>query len=149
MTELDKLKQEAKELGITFSPNIGIQSLKEKISTKLDESLPKMKEEKPSKEPTGIQKVIKEAKAKAFKTSKVKITNLDKRDSEYITTAYLGFENLYFDLSRVVPLDTVVELEEGLIRVAKDTKITIHVNDPKTGNKVPKEVNKYSVSNEG
>lgn len=148
-TTLDKLKQQATDLGIKYSPNIGEETLKTKIAEKLDEiSVNKPSETSNEDEVklTRMQKIVEEAKKKAFKKSFVTITNLDKRENEEVTTAYLGFENLYFDLSRIVPLNVVVELEDALIKVAQKAPMTIHVQDPKTGNKIPKTTNKYSVN---
>lgn len=93
---------------------------------------------------------IAEAKKKAFATSIVTITNKDPRENDVMTTTTLSFENQYFGLSKIVPLDVPVELEKALIDIAESTRITLHkeevVNGRRTGNKVPVSVKKFVVS---
>ena len=90
------------------------------------------------------------AKARAFKQRIVTITNKDPRENEITTTAYVSFENQYFGLSKIVPLDIPVELEQALINILAATTMTLHrdeiVNGQRTGNKVPITVKKYAIS---
>ncbi len=93
---------------------------------------------------------IAESKRKAFKTQVVTITNKDNRENDIMTTVYLSFENQHFGLSKVVPLDVPVELEEALILIAETTIMTLHkdeiVDGRRTGNKVPVHVKKFAIS---
>lgn len=93
---------------------------------------------------------IAEAKGKAFKTRVVTITNKDNRENDIMTTVYLSFENQHFGLSKVVPLDVPVELENALIQIAASTVMTLHkdeiVDGRRTGNKVPMRVKKFAIS---
>jgi hypothetical protein len=154
-TNLDELKLEADKLGIKYNANIGIEKLQEKINkfNEDDNGAAGSMELKETKTPelTGLAKTVAKAKEAAFKTRRVTITNLDKRENEHTTTCYLGFENLYFDLSKIVPLDVPVELEQGLINVAKEVEMTIHIAETDsqgklTGNKIPKRVKKYAIN---
>lgn len=93
-----------------------------------------------------------EQKRKAMTKRVVRLTSNDKRDNDVQTTAYLGFENQFFGISRLVPLDIPVELEQCLINIAKDTKIILHKDEIKdgkrTGNKVPVLTHKFNISYE-
>ncbi len=96
------------------------------------------------------RKYVAEQKKKAMKTSIVTLTNKDPRDNTVMTTAYLSFENQYFGMARLVPLDIAVELENALIKIAASCTMTLHkdeiVNGKRTGNKVPHRVKKYAIS---
>jgi len=158
---IEEARAEADQLGLKYSPNIGLAKLEEKIEkyyeTQASDDIVKVKEtdtnpdeaEKLTQEQIRA-KILLTAKAKAFKTQIVTITSNDKRDNHIATTAYLSMDNQYFGRSRYVPLDVPVELEQCLIDVAKDIKIMLHVDEvidgKRTGNKVPKMVNKYVVS---
>lgn len=97
-----------------------------------------------------LKRLIRERKQEAMKTRIVTITNRDNRENDHTTTAYLGFENQHFSLSKVVPLDVPVELEQCLIDVAKSCTITLHKAEMKdgkrTGNHIPVTVSKYTIS---
>ena len=90
------------------------------------------------------------AKARAMKKHVVTITNKDNRENDVMTTVYLGFENQHFGVSKLVPLDTPVELEQALINIAANTTMTLHkdeiVDGKRTGNKVPTRVKKFAIS---
>lgn len=111
-------------------------------------------EEKPAGRPLTKQQrfrqKVAEKKRAAMKTRVVTITNRDNRDNDFTTTATLSFENQHFGMSKIVPLDMPVELEEALIHVAETARITLHKdevrNGRRTGNKVPVSVKKYAIS---
>lgn len=160
----DELKKEATDLGLDLSElksKAKLQAAIDKFydNASQDADIAKEKIEEDVIEPKQklnkkdrLKQLVKEARKAAFKKRKVIITNNDKRDSHMTTTAYLAFENQYFEKALVVPLDEVVELEQGLIDCAKASKIVHHVdevlNGKRTGNKVPKLVKKYGVSYE-
>lgn len=93
---------------------------------------------------------IANARAKAFKTQVVTLTNKDNRENDVMTTAYLSFQNQYFGMSKRVPLDIPVELEVALVKIAAACTMTLHkdeiVGGKRTGNKVPVRVKKYAIS---
>lgn len=100
-----------------------------------------------------MSQLARENKAKAMKTRVVRLTNNDKRESHVTTTAYLSCENQFFGLSKIVPLDTPIELEQCLIDVAKDVTIMLHVDEVddkgrRTGNQTHKPVKKFVISYE-
>jgi hypothetical protein len=96
------------------------------------------------------RKAINDAKKKAFEKRVVTITNKDNRENEFMTTVTLGFENQHFGLSKVVPLDIPVELEQALIDLAESTMMTLHkdeiVDGKRTGNKRAVTVKKFAIS---
>lgn len=172
---MNELKTEAIGLGIEFKGNISRQDLSQLIEDHYEnqaaDDLVQEAEDVPDEEPEDIVEVVVkssnsnrkskeeilrtavvEARKQAFKKHKVRITSNDKRDNEYVTTAYLGFENQYFSLDRIVPLDVPVELEECLINIAKTAPLTLHkdeiVNGKRTGNKIPVQTRKYNVGYE-
>ena len=158
--ELDDLKNEADSLGITYSTNIGVAKLQEKVDAYYKQesevnSQPVVKdepqkEEKVSGKPKTIEQIREEAVmkgrmiiAQSVKESReldvVKIVMVDKREASTATSAYF---NNGIDAMRV-PLDVFVEMPKGLIAMAESAKATIHVES--NGVTTPKDVKKYVV----
>lgn len=166
--ERAELLAKADELGLTYPKNISTLKLEENIIAALDAEvnppvdedsfkstdikLEKEDPEVPSRLSTldTLRNAILAAKKRAFATQVVTLTNRDNRENDFMTTAYLGFENQHFNLSKLVPLDVPVELEQALIDVAESTMITLHkdqiVDGKRTGNKIATPVKKFSVS---
>jgi len=172
------LLEEANDLGLEFHSNIPTPKLQTLVNEA--KGLPPAVEETPVPSPAALpdpepseetvddkenkkgnvkaklsvfaakRKRIAEAKAKAFKKQIVTITNKDNRENDIMTTVYLSFENQYFSLSRIVPLDIPVELEVSLIRIAEDTIMTLHkdeiIDGKRTGNKRTTRVKKFAIS---
>lgn len=99
-----------------------------------------------------LRDILPKIKADAFKTSVVTITSNDKRDNNITNAVLLNCENQFFAISKFVPLNVAVELEQCLIDSAKDVKIMIHVdeiiNGSRTGNSTVELINKYNISYE-
>lgn len=174
MATLEELKTEADNLGITYAPKIGAEKLQAKIdahyeSQAADDLVQETAEETPvedtnkldaipvnsspaQKRAKNMREIAAEMRTAAMKTRVVRLSNNDKRDSHVTTTAYLSMENQYFGLSKIVPLDIPIELEQCLIDVAKNVEIILHVDEiidgKRTGNKRPQYVKKYVVSYE-
>ena len=95
---------------------------------------------------------VAKARAAAFKTRVVTITSNDKRDSNVETTVIATCENQYFGLTKILPLNVPIEVEQCLIDTLKEIKIPLHVpetiNGRQTGNSVLSETNKYNISYE-
>lgn len=83
------------------------------------------------KKPTSMSKheLINKVKKEAFAKRKVTISYNDKRDNNEVNSIYLTCENMYFSLSKLVPLDVPIELEQCLINTAKEAKISVHRPD--------------------
>jgi hypothetical protein len=140
---LEELKKEATQLGIEFPSNVSKDNLEALIT-----SNKKVADSNKNKPMSKKQRIAK-SRQNAMKLRKVRITNLDKRDSDMSTTAYLGFENQYFGISRLVPLDIDIELEQALCSIAESLVIVLHkdevVNGKRTGNKISVPGKRYSV----
>jgi len=168
MSELniEELKQEAKDLGITFSGQIGAEKLKEKI-----ENFYEAREQAAAKELAGLtEKVEKESKdvkgvkgvkskeqalmdkrfkreAAAKKTRVVMITDNDQRVNNHTTTCTVTCASEYFSLgTRVLPLNEKIEVAQGHIKVLQSVEIPLHVRDPKTGLSATRMRKRYSIS---
>ena len=168
MTTRKELLDKAEELNLQFPKNISTVKLEELIIETLEDevtppAIPDIPDtsadSEPEQEVSSSKKIdilehqrncIKSAKEKAFATRIVTLTNKDNRENNAVTTAYLSFENQHFGLSKLVPLDVAVELEQGLIDIAEATAITLHkdeiIDGKSTGNKVPVQVKKFAIS---
>lgn len=173
-----QLIDEANELGLEFAKNVTDKTLEKMIREEkgepepvdeepvpspaakskeqleeegLNEPEPETKEKATHKRPVNRRRqLVAEMKRKAMKTRVVTITNRDPRDNMHTTTAHLSVENQYFGVSKIVPLDVPVELEECLITSAETAMIPIHrdeiINGRRTGNKVTGRAKRYTVS---
>ena len=137
----EELKQEADELGLTYSPNIGKAKLEEKIEQRYKEI-----EESSEVSTKGALaarkealKIIAEQIVENKKTKVVKITMVDKREASTATHAY--FSN--GDISLNIPLDVWVEMPNILIQLAEEARAVTHVDS--NGITEPKLTKKYVV----
>lgn len=144
---LKQLKQEATELGITFSPNIGEAKLKEKIDQfyesketvsqelqkvvdELEES-PTSREEYKAKGMQSFRAFAKEMEREARKTRVVTIIDNDQRVNNQTTSCVVNCGNQHFDLgTMVLPLNEKVEVRVGHLNALKEVKIPQHIKDP-------------------
>lgn len=154
MSKLDELKQEAKELGIEHSAQIGEKKLQEKIDAhyesleKSEDNLAKAVQavEQAAEQEANAKDTIAQAKRKrwvqirkqleadARKTRVVTITDNDNRVNNNTTTCSVNCSNAYFDLgTKVLPLNEKIEIYQGHINVLKEVKIPMHTKNPKTG----------------
>jgi hypothetical protein len=150
--KLEELKQEAKDLGITFSANIGETKLAEKIEAyyesqetsgkEIQEAVEKNEAEEKSEEKSAVSgnpkanriAKAKTAEEKARKTKVVTIIDNDQRVNNQTTVATVNCSNMYFDLGTMhIPLNIPVEVRQGHLNSLKELKIPLHVKDPKTG----------------
>lgn len=170
MATLKELKVEATELGLTFAPNITEAKLAikivdhkaglvtedkkevEEVNSDIVQMIEEVVENKSpaQKRNPNIAETAARLRTAAVVTRVVTISNNDKRDNHVTSTCYLSCENQYFAVSRIVPLDIPVEIEQCLIDQAKASEIMLHVdeliNGQRTGNKTNKMVKRYMVS---
>lgn len=157
--ELEQLKQEATELGISFGQSIGAAKLKERIDAyyKSQETLEQeivtaMESKEESKEKSaeinkGNSLNITEMKRKANMTSVVTIIDNDQRVNNQTTSCTVNCSNMYFDLGTVIlPLNMPVEVRQGHLNVIKEIKIPQHVKDSKTGLSTVRMIPRYTLS---
>ena len=160
--KLDELKQEAKDLGITFNPNIGEAKLQDKIEAYYDSKESSVVEvaieEEQKEEPVKVsntsrkrtyRELAKELEAKARKTRVVTITDNDQRQNNHTTTATVNCSNEYFDLGTAfIPLNEKVEVRVGHLNALKEVKIPMHVKDVKSGLSNHRLRQRYAISYE-
>ena len=164
MATLEELKQEATELGINFSANIGA----EKLSAKIDEfyksqetsdveilvaekeaAKEKSEEKSAVKGKKSLADKAKDAEVRAKKTRVIIITDNDQRVNNQTTVATVNCSNMYFDLGTVhIPLNLPVEVRQGHIDVLAGVEIPLHIKDPKSGLTVTTIRKRYSISYE-
>jgi hypothetical protein len=147
MAASTEVKQEAKELGIAFSPNISENKLKDKIEAyyaSKEEPIEAVAEvedttEKPTSPTKGkkkrtLQDIIKQSKEEASAVSIITVVDNDQRVNNQTTTCVVNCSNEHFDLgTRVIPLNERVEVEKGFIDTLREIRIPQHTKDPKTG----------------
>lgn len=140
--ELSLLKQEATDLGITFSPNIGLEKLKNKIAEYYqgveDREDAETESEKPeavsNEAGQNINKIALELFEKAKKTRVVTITDNDQRVNNQTTVCQANWSNMFYDMgTRKFPLNIAIEIPQGFIDVLNEVRIPHHAKDPKTG----------------
>ena len=158
--EIEELKAEAKDLGITFSGQIGAEKLKEKIDSfyeKREKDAAKELEgltEKVEKQSTVVsskEQVLRDKRfkreANAKKTRVITITDNDQRVNNHTTTCTVTCASEYFSLgTRVLPLNEKIEVSQGHIKVLQSVEIPLHVRDPKTGLSATRMRKRYSIS---
>ena len=144
----EELKQEADELGLTYSPNIGKAKLEEKIEQRykeIEESSDSVESNTRVSTKGALAarkealKIIAEQIVENKKTKVVKITMVDKREASTATHAY--FSN--GDISLNIPLDVWVEMPNILIQLAEEARAVTHVDS--NGITEPKLTKKYVV----
>lgn len=148
--KLKELKQEATELGINFSPNIGeaklqaridefyaskdkavSQELQELVEAAEEKEATSSNEVKPAKGKVAFRSFAKKLEQEARKTQVVTIIDNDQRVNNQTTSCSVNATNQYFDLGTVVlPLNEKVEVREGHLAVLREIKIPQHVKDP-------------------
>ena len=159
---LDELKQEAKELGIRFVPNISAEKLSAKIEEYYEsqetsdqeiETAVAEKEKSEEKSVVGDKGKVTMAqkaaimKAKAEEKVVVTLIDNDTRENNQTTVAVVNCSNKYFDLGTVyIPLNVPVEVRRGHLEVLKDTQIPLHTKDPVSGLSVTRIRPRYTIS---
>ena len=171
MNELDDLKKEADELGLTYSAQIGVAKLQEKIDAYYESQETSEKEliaamkakeeaEKAGEQPE--EKAVQTSKVPAKSANKraerrkaaeatkvVTIIDNDQRVNNVTTTCTVNCSNMYFDLgTMLLPLNMAVEVKQGHLNVLKELKIPQHVKDTKSGLSQVRMVPRYTISYE-
>lgn len=163
---LEELKDEADSLNITYNPRIGADKLAEKIEEyyKAQEtSGPEMLAQVALKEANTTEAAETAAKSKLTKRSAfiakrreeakklvvVTIVDNDQRVNNHTDTCIVNCSNEFFDLgTKIIPLNTPVEVSQGHIDTLKEVKISLHVKNPKTGLSSTRYRPRYTISYE-
>ena len=163
MSQLDELKQEAADLGITFNKNISEAKLQEKIEAHYEaqetsgaevEALVAAQEHAeevksaPKQSDAAVAKRIEREKA-ARKTRVITIIDNDQRVNNHTTTCTVTCANEFFDLgTKILPLNEKIEVSQGHINVLKTVFIPLHMKDNKTGLSSVRMRPRYTISYE-
>lgn len=129
-TELDLLKERADDMGIKYSPNIGVDTLRAKVNEKLNAGAPATRESESLTQA--------ERRKNAMKLIRVRITNLNpsKKESEgeFMRTG----NRLVKTVSRFVPFEQETHVEQILLNLIKEREycVVTHVKNSE-GHKVP------------
>ena len=139
-TELEDLKKEAADLGISFSPRISAKALSDRIeahyaAASKDTELPVITEVGSNSVESHYEQAAaymrtyaREMEAKARKTRVITIIDNDQRVNNVTTTAVANCSNDYFDLGTIIlPLNEKVEVRQGHIDALKGVRIPQHV----------------------
>jgi len=151
--ELDTLKEQAKELGITFSPNIGLDALQKKIDIALGSAnAEETSDSEPSgvKEETSVQKTINGIKD-ATKLHRVIVACVhpDKVDLK-VEVISVG-NTKYGFVSRAIPFNTPWHVEDIIYKYLKSktffkTTVTSKtVNGARVQERKTEELQEYNV----
>lgn len=140
--ELQKLKQRADMLGITYSPNIGLAKLKAKVNDALAENTDDngYGDTTPSKAPKELtlpqKRALKRKEASRLVRCRITCMNPNKRDHE---GEILAVGNQFFTFKKFVLFNTDYHLPKILLDNLKERQcqIFIHAKDSK-GNKTMK-----------
>jgi folylpolyglutamate synthase/dihydropteroate synthase len=150
MSNLEDLRKEADDLGISYTKTLGETKLQEKINAFYEEqetggpALEATAEEKEAtkekakaaaltkRQRSALKRVEREKTARA--TRIVTIIDNDQRVNNQTTTCTVNCSNEFFDLGTVVlPLNERIEVAMGHIRTLRQVQIPLHMRDNKTG----------------
>ena len=148
MSDLQELKKEADDLGVSYPSNITAVRLQEKIEEfyqAKEAAAPKLavveepkKEEEETPKELSKEELFHATRIKREKAAKeivrVSIVDNDQRVNNHTTTCTVNCSNEYFDLgTRILPLNENIEVSMGHLRTLIRVKIPLHVRDNKSG----------------
>jgi len=159
--QLDQLKAEAKDLGITHSANISGEKLQEKIDAHYEAQessgeeiiaavvAKEESEEKPAVAGMNMAALARKLYEEAKVTKVVTIIDNDQRVNNQTTTCSANWSNAFYDMgTQSFPLNTPIEIPVGFINVLKEVKIPHHIKDPKTNLSTTVMRSRYSITEE-
>ena len=162
MSNLQELKTEADDLGITYSKTIGEVKLQEKVDSFYTtqetsgaalkakvEIQEKVKEVNPTPD-LGAKVVKRIQREKAARMKRVvTIIDNDQRVNNQTTTCTANCSNEFFDLGTVIlPLNEKIEVSMGHVITLEEVKIPLHMRDQKTGLTIVRLRPRYTISYE-
>lgn len=127
-SELDSLKKIADNMGLKYSPNIGLDKLKEKIAEK---QTPKTTEGSAG----GKSAFYREKKLAATKLMRVRVVNMDPTQKQWKGVWAMGSNKAVGTLKKFVPFNVEYHLESFLYKILRDKKWreTYEISDGKGG----------------
>lgn len=153
MSNLEDLRKEATDLGITYGKTLGEAKLRDKIDAfyearenaispaevvtepddqDVEEDTEQVEKQLTVREQTIVTRIARQNAARVVKI--VTIIDNDQRVNNQTSTCTVNCSNEFFDLGTVVmPLNERIEAAMGHIRTLQQVQIPLHVRDTKTG----------------
>ena len=111
LSELEVLKQRADDMGIEYSPRIGVDALREKVNAKLAST---------PKNPASYQ--FNQIRQDALKLVRVRITNLNPSKKESEAEYFSAGNRVIPTITRLVPFELDTHVEQFLLDQIKNRK---------------------------
>lgn len=111
LSELDLLKQRADDMGIEYSPRIGVDALREKVNSKLTAT--------PINTSTAK---FADLRRNAMKLVRVRITNLNPSKKEYEAEYFSAGNSVIPTVTRLVPFEVDTHVEQILLNQIRERK---------------------------
>lgn len=146
LDELEALKRRADIMGISYHPNIGLETLKRKIDHKLNSDKPDPEESEDSPVPTG-QKIRPASKAEianfqrkqAHRLVRVQLNNMNPNKKEWEGEIFTAGNSVIGSVRKYVPFNTPTHVPQILLNMIKERKCQIFYSvKDKFGNNIKK-----------
>lgn len=126
-TEIEVLKEKADLIGVPYSPNIGLETLKERVAEKMEGNTKTAAPQSFKEDTNRRQQLIKDA----TKLIRVLVTNRNPNKKD-VTGEYFTFSNAAVGtITRLVPFNTETHIEQGILNamtLRKYAKVTMKKN---------------------
>ena len=140
--ELTTLKTKADLMGIQYSPNIGLDTLRERVNKHLQDT------EQNQQQPVNAAPVIVDTRMESMKLVKVIITSMDQTKKDYPGEVFTVSNAVIPTIKRFVPFGVETHVEKILLDVIKDKQCLQLVEDSQAkikGMKKKKIIRAYAV----
>lgn len=130
-TELDLLKERARKLGITFSNNIGLESLKEKVKNEMESLEPKQAVDEDRQKRIAKAEERKKAKLSAEKLVRIRITCMNPAKKEFPGEIFTVSNKLVGTQKKFIPFTGHEEgyhVPQMILNVLKERKFQQFTN---------------------
>lgn len=141
------LKNKAKMLGITFSPNIGMDKLKEKVDAKLAEQPDKDPVDTGSIAPSTAQ-LLAAKKKEASRLVRIRLTTVDQNKKDWPGEMFSVGNSKFGMFKKYIPYGTEWHVPQIMLNVIEEKMCQVFVNvTDSQGNKtkLPKLVKAYNI----
>lgn len=140
--ELTTLKAKADLMGIQYNPNIGLDTLRERVNKHLQDT------EQNQQQPVNAAPVIVDTRMESMKLVKVIVTSMDQTKKDYPGEVFTVSNAVIPTIKRFVPFGTETHVEKILLDVIKDKQCLQLVEDSQAkikGMKKKKSIRAYAV----
>lgn len=119
LDEKTTLMQRADKLGIKYSNNIGLETLRERVNAKLEETSEEPKEEK-TKESTAKETAVQKARKDALKLVRVNITSMENTKNNLSGEIFTVSNGVAGTVKRYVPFGVDWHIEQIILNTLKE-----------------------------